>query len=107
MASHVESLSKKRKAETESGGPPEKVSTPSVTSQAPRGINVGEFAEARALELHNMIREIGNADKKGSKRIFQSLPKHMRRRAVSHNAKRMPVRLREFLKKEVSYSIFL
>ncbi|KXJ21203.1 ribonucleases P/MRP protein subunit POP1 [Exaiptasia diaphana] len=100
MASHVEGFRRKRKAGKEPGGPPQKVASPSVTSQAPRGINVAEFAEARALELHNMIQEISTADKKGSKRVFQSLPKHMRRRAASYNVKRMPVRLRELGKKE-------
>lgn len=60
-----------------------------------------EFAEARALELHNMVEGMAVADRTGKKRLFQSLPKHMRRRAMSYNVKRMPVRLREQAKKEV------
>ncbi|EDO39296.1 predicted protein [Nematostella vectensis] len=41
------------------------------------------------------------ADGRTRKRIFQAPPKHMRRRAASHDVKRMPVRLREQAAKEV------
>ncbi|KAK2558167.1 Ribonucleases P/MRP protein subunit POP1 [Acropora cervicornis] len=69
-------------------------STPSIFSQAPRGINVAEFAEARALEISNMVEALKAADRSSGKRLFQTLPRHMRRRSVSFNLKRMPVRLR-------------
>ena len=65
-----------------------------LTSQAPRGINASEFAEARALEISNMVEAIKEGDRTSGKRLFQTLPKHMRRRAMSHNVKRMPARLR-------------
>lgn len=101
---HVNKTSRKRKHDTLAVGPSAK-SSPSasstINSQAPRGINVIEFAEARALELHNMVEGMAMADRTGKKRLFQSLPKHMRRRAMSYNVKRMPVRLREQAKKEV------
>lgn len=69
-------------------------STPSVVSKAPRGIKVEEFAESRAFEIHNMVEAIKAADRSSGKRLFQTLPRHMRRRAMSHNVKRMPARLR-------------
>lgn len=70
-------------------------STPAIISQAPRGINAAEFAEARALEINNMVEAIKEADGLSGKRLFQTLPKHMRRRAMSHNIKRIPSRLRQ------------
>ena len=39
--------------------------------------------------------------KGGSKRAFQMVPRHMRRRAMSHNVKRLPRRLRKAARKEV------
>lgn len=38
----------------------------------------------------------------GTQRAFQSLPRHLRRRAASHNIRRLPLRLRERAKAEVS-----
>ena len=72
-----------------------------VVSKAPRGINASEFAESRALEIHNMMQALSSASKQSNKRVFQSLPRHMRRRAASHNSKRMPVRLRDAYNREV------
>ena len=44
----------------------------------------------------------GSGDGGGAgKRVFQQLPRHMRRRAMSHNIRRLPRRLREKAKKEV------
>ena len=72
-----------------------------VVSKAPRGINASEFAESRALEIHNMMQALSSASKQSNKRVFQSLPRHMRRRAASHNSKRVPVRLRDAYNREV------
>ena len=38
----------------------------------------------------------------GKARVFQSLPRHLRRRAASHNPKRVPKRLRRKAAQEVS-----
>ena len=76
------------------GFSPSMSSTPSVVSKSPRGINVGEFSESRAFEIYNMVEAIKAADRSSGKRLFQRLPRHMRRRAMSHNVKRMPARLR-------------
>lgn len=38
----------------------------------------------------------------GNSRTFQSLPRHLRRRAASHNPKRVPKRLRSRAAAEVS-----
>lgn len=87
-------ISRKRKRPDIPGFSSSTASTPAVTSQAPRGINASEFAEARALEISNMVEAIKEGDRTSGKRLFQTLPKHMRRRAMSHNVKRIPARLR-------------
>jgi hypothetical protein len=76
-----------------------------IVSKAPRGINAAEFAESRALEIHNMMQALSSASKQSNKRVFQSLPRHMRRRAASHNSKRMPARLRDAYNREVGIKI--
>ena len=82
-------------------------STPGVTSQAPRAINAELFAASRALEIKNMVRAITEADKiSGGKRVFQTLPRHMRRRAMSHNVKRVPVRVRQRAAFEVCMKVY-
>lgn len=42
----------------------------------------------------------------GSCHVFGALPKHMRRRAMSHNTKRLPCRLREVANKVVKFRNF-
>ena len=59
---------------------------------APRSISVVEFAAARAVELQAMKRAVESSS--STKRPFQTLPRHMRRRAASYNPKRLPKRLR-------------
>ena len=78
-----------------------------VVSKAPRGINASEFAESRALEVHNMMKALSCASQQSNKRVFQSLPRHMRRRAASHNSKRMPVRLRDAYNREVGNTFLI
>ncbi|XP_002737579.1 ribonucleases P/MRP protein subunit POP1-like isoform X2 [Saccoglossus kowalevskii] len=68
-------------------------------SLAPRCINVADFAEARATEINTMMKAMNNIS--GGRRIFQKLPRHMRRRAMSHNVKRLPRRLRARAEAEV------
>ena len=96
---------KSRKRKRNSGIPgfarAESGSTPVVTSQAPRAINAEQFASARAVEIKNMVAAIKEAEKSQGKRVFQTLPRHMRRRAMSHNVKRMPARLRQRASYEV------
>ena len=94
--------SRKRKRNSDIPGfAPTDSSIPVITSQAPRAINAEQFASARAVEIKNMVAAIEEADKSKGKRVFQTLPRHMRRRAMSHNVKRMPVRLRQRASYEV------
>lgn len=68
--------------------------------EGPSGVNVVDFVEARATELNSMQKALKHKGK--GKRVFQTLPRHMRRRAMSHNPKRLPRRLREAAAKEVN-----
>lgn len=57
------------------------------------------FAQARAAEISAMLKAV--TQKSSNSLVFQTLPRHMRRRAMSHNVKRLPRRLREIAQKEV------
>ncbi|KAJ2487395.1 Ribonucleases P/MRP protein subunit pop1 [Coemansia sp. RSA 2050] len=60
-----------------------------------RALDVTGFVEARSFEINALQRSLESAKTLGNARAFQTLPRHLRRRAASHNVKRMPVRLRE------------
>jgi ribonuclease P/MRP protein subunit POP1 len=53
-----------------------------------------QFSQARALELSALQKSIKEQESNLTKRAFQKLPIYMRRRAASHNIKRIPKRLR-------------
>lgn len=67
--------------------------------EGPSGVNVLDFFEARCTEINSMQKALAN--KRRGKRVFQTLPPHMRRRAMSHNPKRLPRSLQEVAAKEV------
>ncbi len=60
----------------------------------PRLINIDQFAESRAFELRHFLKILKAKTTPNNKLPFQSLPRHMRRRAMSHNYYRVPLRLR-------------
>eukprot|EP00741_Cyanophora_paradoxa_P000344 tig00000403_g335.t1 len=68
-------------------------------SLAPRALRVVEFAKARAMEISVMANELRRRN--ASKRTFQMLPRHLRRRAMSHSARRMPTRIRNKAAREL------
>jgi len=59
----------------------------------PHEIQVGRFLEARSAEVVSLASELFKSSKTG-KLASQQVGRHMRRRAVSHNPKRLPRRLR-------------
>lgn len=63
------------------------------SKEMPKYINAGSFARARAAEVKAMVKAVRK--KTASCHLFAALPKHMRRRAMSHNTKRLPRRLQE------------
>ena len=70
-----------------------------ITDSLPASLQVVDFAEARATEMTCLLKAVKK--KEVGKRTFQRLPRHMRRRAMSHNVKRLPRRMREKAAKEV------
>ncbi|GAA5894814.1 hypothetical protein JCM8208_006078 [Rhodotorula glutinis] len=67
----------------------------------PAVLEVEKFAQARVFEISAMKRAMKSAKEAGTQRAFQSLPRHLRRRAASHNIRRLPLRLRERARGEV------
>jgi ribonuclease P/MRP protein subunit POP1 len=62
-------------------------------------INAFDYVTSRAKELSSMLHAVQN--KGGAKRTFQKLPRHMRRRAMSYNLRRLPWKQREQASKEM------
>lgn len=60
----------------------------------PIEVDTMKFATARAQEIAAISQALAGDSSKGQL-IFQRLPRHMRRRVMGHNAKRMPRNLRE------------
>ncbi|XP_057256509.1 ribonucleases P/MRP protein subunit POP1 isoform X1 [Pezoporus wallicus] len=75
----------------------------SVSEEMPRYITVSTFAQARAAEISAMLKAV--SQKSSNSMVFQTLPRHMRRRAMSHNIKRLPRRLQEIAKKEAEKAV--
>ncbi|KAJ1644525.1 Ribonucleases P/MRP protein subunit pop1 [Coemansia asiatica] len=71
-----------------------KTDRPPATLAKARSIGVVGFVEARAFEINSLQRTLDDARNSGNARAFQTLPRHLRRRAASHNVKRIPARLR-------------
>lgn len=61
--------------------------------ELPSSIRLMRFTAARCKEIQALKQSLSSS--KGGKLAFQKLPIHMRRRVMSHNAKRLPRRLRE------------
>ncbi|KAG0273111.1 hypothetical protein BGZ95_011061 [Linnemannia exigua] len=68
-----------------------------------RTLDVVNFAEARAFEINALHKAMESSRNAAAQRAFQSLPRNLRRRAASHNIKRLPVRLRDRAKREVEF----
>uniref|UniRef100_A0A480U8K2 Ribonucleases P/MRP protein subunit POP1 n=1 Tax=Sus scrofa TaxID=9823 RepID=A0A480U8K2_PIG len=77
---------------------------PEGTSQdIPKYITASTFAQARAAEISAMLKAV--TQKSSNSLVFQTLPRHMRRRAMSHNVKRLPRRLQEIAQKEAEKAV--
>jgi ribonuclease P/MRP protein subunit POP1 len=63
-----------------------------IGTMLPRALFVHEFAQARAQDIA-LLQQYNNAKQKT--RAFQTLPKHLRRRAMSHNPYRVYINLRQ------------
>ncbi|KAL1411390.1 Ribonucleases P/MRP protein subunit pop1 [Vanrija albida] len=70
-------------------------------SKLPGALQVERFAEVRAIEIQALQNAVKLAAAQSNSRAFQSLPRHLRRRAASHNPRRVPKRLRSRAKAEI------
>ncbi|RXK39922.1 hypothetical protein M231_02856 [Tremella mesenterica] len=70
-------------------------------SQIPNALQVEKFAETRALEILALQNAMKSSADSNNSRVFQSLPRHLRRRAASHNPRRVPKRLRSKAASEI------
>ncbi|KAL0270630.1 UNVERIFIED_CONTAM: hypothetical protein PYX00_007976 [Menopon gallinae] len=64
----------------------------------PSNVNIQEFFKDRVEEIVMLTEALKESPFRGQ--VFQRLPKHMRRRQMSHHIKRLPRRLRNTLAKE-------
>ncbi|KAJ7505381.1 ribonucleases P/MRP protein subunit POP1-domain-containing protein [Mycena galericulata] len=65
-------------------------------------IDVERFAEARAFEIDAMHKAMKSASASSTQRVWQTLPRHLRRRAASHDVRRVPLRLRDRARQEMN-----
>ncbi|KAJ8455266.1 hypothetical protein ONZ51_g12543 [Trametes cubensis] len=65
----------------------------------PGAMDVERFAESRAFEINAMHEAMQNAS--STQRAWQQLPRHLRRRAASHDVRRVPLRLRDKARAEM------
>lgn len=68
-------------------------------------LSVPEFVASREFEIKAMELAQLNSKYAASTRVFQSLPRTLRRRAASHNVKRIPKRLRNRALREMNQSL--
>ncbi|CAK4033818.1 Ribonucleases P MRP subunit pop1 [Lecanosticta acicola] len=64
-------------------------------------LDVERFVKAREYEVRALEEGMSRSKKALSKRAFQQVPKDLRRRTASHNAKRVPKRLQSRAKREM------
>ncbi|KAK6456568.1 nuclear RNase [Scheffersomyces xylosifermentans] len=78
------------------------LSDPSFTEK--EKLNIADFLRAREFEISSFERSQLNTKYASSTRVFQNLPRTMRRRTASHNVKRIPSRLRSRALREMQNS---
>lgn len=64
-------------------------------------LNVQEFVASRKAEIGRLEAALGASNTNAKKRAFQNVPRVLRRRTASHDAKRVPKRLRDRAEMEI------
>jgi ribonuclease P/MRP protein subunit POP1 len=67
--------------------------TPGQKPSLPEGVAIVDHVSSRVRELKKLFNDI--ASTKSEMLVHQMLPNHMRRRAMSHNPKRLPLKYRQ------------
>ncbi|EDR13388.1 uncharacterized protein LACBIDRAFT_230763 [Laccaria bicolor S238N-H82] len=71
----------------------------------PSTIDVEKFVEARAFEIDAMQKAMKTANSSSTQRAWQALPRHLRRRAASHDVRRVPLKLRDKARAEIHWQM--
>ncbi|THV05260.1 POP1-domain-containing protein [Dendrothele bispora CBS 962.96] len=88
--------------ENATGGPSgSNLSTSDSLKGLPSAIDVERFAESRAFEVNAMKTAMQASAASSTTRAWQVLPRHLRRRAASHDPRRVPLRLRDKARAEM------
>ena len=64
-------------------------------------LNVDHFVNSRTFEIRQLYQGMRSSKRSGATRVFQSLPRNMRRRTASHNVRRIPKRMHNRAKREM------
>ncbi|AET40841.1 ribonuclease P/MRP protein subunit POP1 Ecym_6470 [Eremothecium cymbalariae DBVPG len=72
--------------------------------EAAHMLKVPDFVSSRKFELVQLQNSIHRSRHSSSTRVFQSLPRRLRRRTASHNVKRIPKRMRNRALREMAKS---
>ncbi|KAN0029403.1 hypothetical protein ACTA71_007530 [Dictyostelium dimigraforme] len=70
--------------------------------RAPPSLSVLPYINSRKSEINEFLKAI--TTKKSNTRAFQSLPRYLRRRTMSHNVYRLPIHLRKRAQNEIEKS---
>lgn len=70
--------------------------------ELPDYVNIMKATQSRAREITRSLNQMTST--KNLKLVFQQLPKHLRRRTMSHNVKRLPHKLRESHQRQMEKS---
>ncbi|KAG2734104.1 hypothetical protein G9P44_003629 [Scheffersomyces stipitis] len=79
------------------------LSDPSFTDK--EKLSIPDFLKTREFEIRSFEQSQLNTKYASSSRVFQSLPRTLRRRTASHNVKRIPKRLRSRAIREMQNSV--
>lgn len=77
---------------------------PGEFSESGSVLNIPSFVSSREYEIKQLQQSIHSSKQSSSTRVFQALPRSLRRRTASHNVKRIPKRLRNKALKEMQKS---
>lgn len=73
-------------------------------SEAGGMLKIGEFVNSRSYEITSLQMAMKSSKNSGSTRVFQALPRKLRRRTASHNVKHIPKRMRNRALREMTKS---
>lgn len=68
-------------------------------------LNVDQFTNSRQFEIKELQLAMHRSKVSGSTRVFQDLPRRLRRRTASHNIKRIPKRMRNRALREMMKNV--